>query len=316
MVLIPTLLILKPDIRDEIIVTQNRLGKLGLPSTKADLAKFEPTSASIAADKQFTRVADSVGAFANARFQKQPLPELDWDKVSASTDKLTGQSTLFFAIKIGDLMTFPKYSRGKMLTKELTAQADADAKSGNKTRCLKLLKTAHALSTHKSWNQEFIGVLSARAAFAIYVASVKRVAKIQPKWLNAHPELLRPLGQPNFRFIFDRDFVDTVVMVGKAFPVTKQTLLKNQIEIQGLLSSLQNWQILYPKIYKSKNWSDASMGYLGVEAKLKHIETGTKIEGEDEDAKFTMTADFLAGAQKLDEKLAQMNLELTEVGKR
>ena len=316
MFLLPILLLQKSDIQDEIIANQTRLGKLGMPSTKADLAKFEPTSASISADKQFEMLGDSVREFATARFQKKPLPKLDWHKLTAGIDKLTGQPTSFFAIKIGDLMTFPKYSRGKLLAKELTAQAEADLKSGNKTRCLKLLKTAHALSTHSSWNQEFIGVLSARAAFAVYIASVKRVAASQRTWLVAHPELFRPLSQPNFRYIFDRDFVDTVVMVGKAFPVTKQTLPKNQTELRGLLCSLQNWQVLYPKIQKSKDWSDASKGYLEVEAKLKHVETGTKIEGEEEDAKFTMTADFLAGAQKLDEKLAQMNQELAEFGKR
>ena len=310
-----TLLLCKPDIRDEIIATQLRLGKLGLPASKADREKFQPTPASVVADKQFAKLGDSVRPFANARAQKQPLPKLDWNQLSTAIDKLTSQPTSFFAIKIGDLLSFPRYARGKMLSKELAAQAEAEAKAGNKARCLKLLNSAHALSTNKSWNQEFVGVFSARAAFAIYVASVKRVAALQPSWLKGHPELFRPLGQPDFRSIFRRDYVMMMDLFSLGFPLTKEKLPKDEKDLRAVHQALLNWEILYPKIEKAKTWNDAQKGYKLAEPLMKNIEVGAQPDEDQSNEKFTMTEDFLNSKQNLDAKLAQMNQDLAKIGK-
>lgn len=311
-----TLLLIITDIRDEIIATQIRLGKLGLPSTSADRAKFEPSSASLAADKQFAKLGDSVRPLANARFQKQPLPKLDWELLSSSIDKLTATPTLFFAFKIGDLLSFPKYARGKMLAKELAKQSEVDAQAGNKARCLKLLKTAHDLSTHKSWNQEFVGVLSGRAAFAIYVQSVKRVASTQPAWLKGHPELLSPLNHPDFRSIFRRDYVMMMELFNLGFPLTKAKLPTSSNELVPLHQALLNWEILYPRIEKAKSWNEAKAGYQRAYPSMKNIEVGTESEEEKSGEKFTMTEDFLSTKQNLEDKLIQMNRALAAVGKR
>lgn len=322
MVAVLTLLLYKLDIRDEIIATQIRLGTLGLPATKADRAKFEPTPASLVADKQFAKLGDSVRPLANARFQKQSLPKFEWEQLSSGIDKLTAQPTSFFAFKIGDLLSFPKYARGKMLAKELAAQAEADAKAGNKARCLRLLKTAHNLSTHKSWNQEFIGVLSDRATFAIYVASVKRVAATQPTWLKGRSELFSPLANPDFRSIFRRDYIMMMDLFNLGFPLTKVKLPKDDKELVALHQALLNWEILYPKIEKARTWSEAQAGYQRAEPLLKNMEVGTESEEEEANEKFTMTEDFLNTKQNLnikqnfDDKLAQMNRELAAIGKR
>lgn len=311
-----TLLICKPDIGDEIIATQARLGKLGLPATSADRAKFDPTQASLVADKQFAKLGDSVRSLANARLQERPLPKFDWEPLCSGIDKLTAQPTPFFAFKIGDLLSFPKYARGKMLAKEFAVQAEADAKAGNKSRCLKLLKTSHDLSTHKSWNQEFIGVLSARAAFAIYVASVKRVAATRPTWLKGHYELFSPLAHPDFRSIFRRDYVTMMDMFNLGFPLTKAKLPKDERELVALHQTLLNWEILYPKIEKAKTWNEAKAGYQLAEPLMKNIEVGTEPDEDQTNEKFTMTEDFLNTKQDLEDKLVQMNRELAEVGKR
>ncbi|MEI7576741.1 MAG: hypothetical protein WCK51_07600 [Armatimonadota bacterium] len=311
-----TLLICKPDIGDEIIATQVRLGKLGLPASKADLAKFDPTPVAIAADKQFAGLANSVRPLATARYQKQPLPTIDWNRLSASIDKLTSQQTSFFAVKVGDLLSFPRYSSGKALTKELAAQAEADASSGNKVRCLKLLKTAHALSTHISWNQDFVGVFSGRAAFGIYVGSMKRVAMIRPLWLKGHPELFRPLGNSNFSLLFKREYISTLKTVGNTFPLEKQALPKDKRSLEGLLVGLQNWELMYPKVKSANSWSEAAKGYSSVFTKMRNIEVGTKTQGASSEDKFTMTPDMLIDGALIDAKLAQMNQDLAKIGKR
>lgn len=316
MVALLTILLCKPDIRDEIIATQIRLGKLGLPATKADLAKFDPSPSEIIADKKFASLANSVRPLATARYQKQPLPFLDWDRLSESIDNLTSRPTSFFAVKTGDLMSFPRYSRGKTLARELTTQAEVDAKSGNKTRCLKLLKTAHALATHKSWDQEFVGVFSGRAAFGMYVGSIKRITKTRPQWLTNHSELLRPLANSNFELLFKREYLSSLKTVGNTFPLEKETLPKGKRELEALLTGLQNWELLYPRIKSAKSWSEAAKGYASVITKMKNIEVGTKIEGESNQEKFTLTPDVLRDTAEIDAKLKQMNSELAEVGKR
>ncbi len=315
MVALLTLLLCKPDIRDEIISAQVRLGKLGLPSTKSDLAKFDPSPSEVIADKKFASLANSVRPLATARYQKQPLPMLDWDRLSESIDKLTSQPTSFFAVKTGDLMSFPRYSRGKTLARELTTQAEVDAKSGNKSRCLKLLRTAHALSTHISWNQELVGVFSGRAAFGMYVGSIKRIAMIQPRWITNHSELLRPLANSNFERLFTREYLSTLKTVGNTFPLEKETLPRGKRELEGLLTGLQNWELLYPKIKSAKSWSEAAKGYASVITRMKNIEVGTKIEGENNQEKFTLTLDVLSDTAEIDAKLKQMNSELAAVGK-
>ncbi|OWU65298.1 MAG: hypothetical protein CBB60_005425 [Armatimonadetes bacterium Cent15-Ar3] len=316
MVALLTLLFCKPDIRDEIIATQTRLGKIGLPATKADLAKLDPSPSEVIADKKFASLANSVRPLATARYQKQPLPMLDWDRLTESIDNLTSRPTSFFAVKTGDLMSFPRYSRGKTLAKELTTQAELDAKSGKKTRCLKLIRTAHALSTHISWNQEFVGVFSGRAAFGMYVGSIKRVAKTQPQWLTNHPELLRPLTNSNFDLLFKREYLSTLKTVGNTFPLEKETLPRGKRELEALLTGLQNWELLYPKIRSAKSWSEAARGYASVITKMKNIEVGTKFDDETNQEKFTLTLDLLSDTAEIDAKLKQMNSELAAVGKR
>jgi hypothetical protein len=298
-----TLLLIKPDIKDEVLASQARLGKLGLPVTKAALQEYSASST--------TRRSHEVLRSIVAQFKPgqtpgamEPLQQIDWEAALAKLRPLGSQADPLTIDDPADLMTgltgFPGQATCKALFKEMVKKA-FDSKTPEDQR-VELLTVARQLMLNKGWNRSLVPQFVVAAMQAIYVKGATGFAKTNPTWFYKHKELAAPFPAPDFNAILKGEFVTTAYIVSGNFPLTDRKSFKRDFKPDWILMAFRNWEILYPSAKGVKS-------FLELQAALKECKPRLKAVPEDgEKVYFTIPLD--ADYKKVGENAAKRNAEL------
>ena len=300
-----TLLLINPDIKDEVLASQARLGKLGLPVTKAALQEY---SASLTTRRSHEVLRSIVAQFKPGQTPgaMEPLQQIDWEAALVKLRPLGSQVDPLTIDDPADPMTgFPGQATCKALFKEMVKKA-FDSKTPEDQR-IELLTVARQLMLNKGWNRSLVPQFVVAAMQAIYVKGATGFAKTNPTWFSKHQELAAPFPAPDFNAILKGEFVTTAYIVAGNFPLTDRKSFKRDFKADWIQMAFLNWEILYPKAKGVKSFFE-------LQAALKECQPRLKAVSEDgEKVYFTIPLD--ADYQKVGENAAKRNAELSALVK-